>query len=164
MSLARASTRFLAAAALGLSATLVLAAGGAPSLPEVKVDPDYRKAEQAIDAKDWTGAIALLELAASRDANNADIHNYLGYAERKRGNLDAAFKHYDKALQINPKHRGAHEYAGEAWLLAGNLPKAEEHLAVLDRLCFLPCSEYRELKEKVGEYRQKASASGAVNQ
>ena len=36
---------------------------------------------------------------------------------------------YEKALAIDPKHRGAHEYIGEAYLTLGNLPKAKEHLA-----------------------------------
>jgi hypothetical protein len=27
------------------------------------------------------------------------------------------------ALQLNPRHRGAHEYAGEAYLLVNNLAK-----------------------------------------
>ena len=66
-----------------------------------------------------------------------------------------------RALAIDPKHRGAHEYMGEAYLLLGNLPQAEEHLAVLDKLCWLPCSEYSTLKTKVAEYRT-AHAQTAV--
>lgn len=119
------------------------------------VDPEYAKAVQAIKTKDWNRAVELLTQAAARDEKNPDIYNYLGYAERHRGNLGAAFKHYDRALALDPKHRGAHEYLGEAYLMSGNLAKAEEHLATLDKLCFLPCSEYRELKEKIAEYKQK---------
>ena len=90
-----------------------------------------------------------------RDAGNADIHNYLGYAYRKSGNLDAAFKSYAVALRLDPKHKGAHEYVGEAYLLVNNLPKAQEHLAALDKICFLSCEEYRDLKKNIEEYKKR---------
>ena len=45
-----------------------------------------------------------------------------------------------------------HEYIGEAFLVLGNLPKAKEHLAVLNKLCFLPCEEYSDLKKAVQSY------------
>ncbi|MFL6647846.1 MAG: tetratricopeptide repeat protein [Sulfurifustaceae bacterium] len=118
-------------------------------------DPDYAKGVEAVKAEKWDEAVSALSRALSRDEKNADIHNYLGYAERHRGNFDAAFKHYERALALNPKHRGAHEYMGEAYLLTGNLTKAEEHLTALDKLCMFSCPEYRELKEKVAEYKQK---------
>ena len=132
------------------------AMGGDPSaLAGKPVDPDYTKAEAAINAQRWNEAVELLHRAAARDDSDADIYNYLGYAERHRGNLDAAFKHYDRALKLNPNHRGAHEYVGEAYLMVGDLPKAEQHLKALDKLCFLPCGEYTELKEKVAAYKAK---------
>ena len=93
------------------------------------VDPDYAARQAAIEAKDWTAAIKALASAALRDTRNADIQNYLGYAYRNVGELDLAFKHYDRALQLNPRHRGAHEYLGEAYLIVNNSRKAEEHLA-----------------------------------
>lgn len=66
--------------------------------------------------------------------------------------MDLVFKHYEEALRINPKHRAAHEYTGEAYLIVNDLPKAKQHLAALDRLCFLPCEEYRDLKKAVAAY------------
>ena len=132
--------------------------GGTTSVPEKAVDPDYTKAEKAIQAKDWAVAISLLTQVVSRDEKNADAYNYLGYAERNRGNLDIAFKYYDRALALDPKHLGVREYMGEAYLLSDNLPKAEEQLAALDKLCFFSCSEYRELKEKIADYKQKHQA------
>lgn len=111
-------------------------------------------ARKAIDGKDWEGAIKLLEAEKERQPGNADVFNLLGFCERQRGNLDAAFAWYDKALALNPKHRGAHEYVGEAWLLAGNVAKAREHLAALDKLCTFSCPEYRELKEEIAKYEK----------
>ena len=127
--------------------------GGGTSV--APADPDIDRANSAIKNKNWDSAIDLLNKAEARDPKNADIHNLLGFAERNRGNLDAAFKHYEQALLLEPKHRGAHEYIGEAYLMAGNLAKAEEQLATLDKLCFLPCEEYRDLKAAVAKYKQQ---------
>jgi Flp pilus assembly protein TadD len=121
----------------------------------VKLDPDYAAGKQAIDAKDWSAAIKSLNSAALRDTRNADIQNYLGYAYRNAGQLDLAFRHYQRALQLNPRHRGAHEYVGEAYLIVNNLAKAEEHLAALYKICLIPCEEYADLKKKIAEYRSK---------
>jgi len=118
-------------------------------------DPAFAEANMAIQDQDWDRAIELLNTTVARDATNADAHNLLGYAERQRGNLDAAFQHYAQALALDPDHRGAHEYVGEAYLLADNLTKAEEHLARLDKLCFFSCEEYRDLKAAIAEYKRK---------
>jgi Flp pilus assembly protein TadD len=120
------------------------------------IDRDYAAGKAAIAAKDWTKAIKALSSAASRDTRNADIQNYLGYAYRNSGQLEPAFKHYAQALQLNPQHRGAHEYVGEAYLLVNNVAKAEEHLAALQRICSSPCEEYEDLKKAVAEYRRRA--------
>jgi Flp pilus assembly protein TadD len=120
-----------------------------------KLDPDYAAGKQAIDAKDWSTSITSLNSAALRDTRNADIQNYLGYAYRNAGQLDLAFRHYQRALQLNPRHRGAHEYVGAAYLIVHNLAKAEEHLAALQKICLIPCEEYTDLKKKIAEYRDK---------
>jgi len=99
-------------------------------------------------------AIAALSSAALRDTRNADIQNYLGYAYRNAGQLDAAFRHYERALTLSPRHRGAHEYVGEAYLIVNNLAKAEEHLAALQQICLIPCEEFEELKEKIEAYKR----------
>jgi len=130
-------------------------AGGGGWETAKQVDPDFDRASQAIKAKEYERAISYLNAVVARDEQNAEAHNLLGFSERMRGNLDAAFKHYERALAIDPKHRGAHEYVGETYLLAGNLPKAEEHLAILDKLCFFPCEEYSDLKAAIAAYRAK---------
>jgi Flp pilus assembly protein TadD len=122
----------------------------------VKLDPDYAAGKEAIKAKDWSAAIKSLSSAALRDTRNADIQNYLGYAYRNAGQFELAFKHYGRALELNPRHRGAHEYVGEAYLVVDNLSKAEEHLAALRTICLLPCEEYEDLKKQIDAYRKRA--------
>ena len=128
-----------------------------PTEEEVlKLDPDYAGGKKAIEMKDWSAAIRLLSSAALRDTRNADIQNYLGFAYRNSGQYDLAFKHYDRALQLNPRHRGAHEYLGEAYLMIGNLAKAEEHLAALRKICLIPCEETGDLERKIAQFSAHA--------
>jgi Flp pilus assembly protein TadD len=144
-----------------LALALVLVPGAVPAEPsdepdeQAKVDPDYAGGKKAVEAKDWQTGIGLLLSAALRDTRNAEIQNLLGYAYRNTGELSLAFKHYNRALQLNPRHRGAHEYVGEAYLMIGNLPKAQEHLAELKRICLIPCDEYAHLQTRIREYRPK---------
>ena len=133
--------------------------GGMTTLSNGKlsaVDPEYSQGVAAIEAGRFPQAVTLLESYISRSAahaQDADAQNWLGYAYRKSGNLDAAFLHYDKALAIDPGHRGAHEYMGEAYLMTGNIKQAEEHLKALDHLCFTPCTEYTQLKREVASWK-----------
>jgi tetratricopeptide (TPR) repeat protein len=146
-------------AVLGLPA-LVLADGAAEERkrpggkPE---DPDYTAGVAAIKAKDYPAAIQRMEAVVGRDANDADALNWLAYATRLNGDPAKSIPIYQKALAINPKHRGAHEYIGEAYLALGDLPKAKEHLGKLNSLCFLPCPEYTDLKKAVQDYESNGN-------
>jgi tetratricopeptide (TPR) repeat protein len=122
-------------------------------------DADYTAGVNAIKAERFGVAIPALQRVVARDPKNADAFNWLGYATRRNGDPAAAIPIYQKALAIDPKHRGAHEYIGEAYLLLGNVAKAKEHLARLDSLCFLPCSEYSDLKEAVEKYEKTGKVS-----
>jgi tetratricopeptide (TPR) repeat protein len=122
-------------------------------------DPDYTAGVQAIKAKQFAAAMPLLQRAADRDPRNADAFNWLAYATRRNGDPAGSIPIYQKALAIDPKHRGAHEYIGEAYLILGNLAKAKEHLARLDSLCLLPCSEYSDLKKAVERYEKSGKVS-----
>jgi len=126
--------------------------GGADGSPGKAEDPDYAAGVKAIKGGQYAAAIPLLQNAIARDGTNPDAHNWLAYAVRRNGDPARSIPIYQKALAIDPKHRGAHEYIGEAYLALDNLPKAKEHLARLDKLCFLPCSEYKDLKKAVEAY------------
>ena len=129
------------------------------SVPEVKEDPKYAEGVQAVKRRDYPAAIRCFEDVVARDDRNANAYNWLGYSIRQSGDATRAIPVYEKALAIDPRHKGAHEYIGEAFLVLGNLAKAKEHLAILDKLCFLPCEEYSDLKKAVREYE---SSGGRV--
>ena len=129
----------------------------ADATPAARSDPVLEQASKTIAAKDWPQAQALLKDAVARDPGNADYHNLYAYSIRKGANPDMSlvFKHYNEALRLDPRHRGAHEYIGEAYLQVGNVAKAKEHLSSLDKLCFFPCSEFTDLKKAISEYETK---------
>ena len=141
------------------AALLLMPAAALPadSSPAVKADPVIEQATSATSRKDWPRAQAVLRDGLARDPGNADYHNLYAYSIRKgeSPDMNLVFKHYNEALRLDPKHRGAHEYIGEAYLMVGNLPKAKEHLSSLDKLCFFPCSEFTDLKKAIGEYEAK---------
>lgn len=116
---------------------------------------DFEAGKKAIEGKHWREAIQALDKVVAKDSKNADAENWLGYASRKLGKMDAAFAHYDKALAINPQHRGAHEYVGEAYLMVDKPAEAEKHLLALKQICGESCEEYRDLKEALADYKTK---------
>ncbi len=121
----------------------------------VALDADYAAGKAAIESHTWTDAVLRMQRAEVRFPDNADVQNYLGYAYRNLGQFDVAFRHYKRALALDPRHRGAHEYIGEAYLIVGDLPSAERHLAALREICLLPCEEFDDLQKAVVAFRSK---------
>jgi tetratricopeptide (TPR) repeat protein len=142
-------------AALAAADTDTTPGGRAPA------DPVLERVAQAEERGEWALAAAALREALASDPGKAEYHNRYAYALRKGQSPDMGlvFKHYNEALRLDPKHRGAHEYIGEAYLMVGNLAKAKEHLGVLDKLCFLPCSQYTDLKKAISDYEKRRAAS-----
>ncbi|MEZ0307197.1 MAG: tetratricopeptide repeat protein [Ramlibacter sp.] len=144
-----------------LALGLVAAFGAALAAPSddgddqaLLADGDYMAARAALKAGDPATAVARLERALKRFPDNADVHNELGFAHRSLKQFDKAFVHYRRALQINPRHRGAHEYIGEAYLMVGDRASAERHLAALREICVLSCEELRDLEKAIASARR----------
>lgn len=100
---------------------------------------------------------AVKQLQAANETGSADWNNLLGYSLRKKQppDLPGAEKHYQAALKINPRHRGALEYYGELKLMNNDLPGAEALLARLDKACTFGCEEYTDLKGAIQKYKSK---------
>ena len=153
MTLGRAELLFV----LGLSA---LSAGSLAEPYEsnpnaVERDEDYIAGKKALEAKDWAEAARHFAIAARRDPDSADLQNYLGYSHRNLKQLELAFKHYKRSIELEPRHRGAHEYIGEAYLMVGDVPAAERHLKALREICLLPCEELADLERAVKAYKPR---------
>ena len=116
-------------------------------------DEDYAAGKRAVEKKDWAEAARLFKRAEMRHPDHADLHNSLGYSYRNLKEYELAFKHYRRAIELDPRHRGAHEYIGEAYLITGDPAGAERHLAALKAICLLPCEELVDLERAIAEYR-----------
>ena len=57
--------------------------------------------------------------------------------------------YYDKALAMDPSHKGALEYQGELFVTLGQIDKAKANLARLNRICLFGCEEYDDLKAAI---------------
>ena len=146
-----------------VAASLALALSGAafgmgsdstqPAAAKPAGDSNYSRAKAMIEAKDYNGALPLLQQVVAKEPKNADAYNLMGYATRKSGNPQGSLQYYTTALQIDPKHLGANEYIGEAYLMLDQPQQAEQHLARLGQLCTFGCAEERALKAAVANYK-----------
>ena len=149
----------LALAAAALAAQAADTPGSNPNVPAVTAADRLASARKAIAAKDWNVALRELQTAARDDPRNADVQNLLGYTYRKRPNPDVtkAFEHYYVALRLDPRHKGAHEYIGEAYLMQKRPAQAEEHLMELEKICGnKTCEEYVDLAKSIADYKAAA--------
>ena len=117
-------------------------------------------ARAAIARQDWTRAQALARDAVAREPLSADAHNLYAFAMRKgpQPDMDQVFRHYNEALRLDPQHRAAREYLGEAYLMTGNVAKAKELLAELDHMCKAGCVEQAELKRSISTFESQHAA------
>jgi tetratricopeptide (TPR) repeat protein len=144
-------------------AALALATGGAALAmggnstdtkpPAKTIDPNYARAKAMIEGGDYKNALPLLQQAVAKDARNADAYNLMGYATRKSGDPNGSLQYYSQALSIDPKHVGALEYLGEAYLQLARLAEAEQILTKLDQACVFGCLEQRTLKAAIANYK-----------
>ena len=146
---------FVAAWALGAMAPSVHADPQETDPDLAARDADYAAARKAIEARNWNEAIAKLKLAERRNPESADLHNALGYSYRNLKQYPLAFSEYKRALAIDPRHRGAHEYIGEAYLMTGDLASARKHRELLQEICLLGCEELADLDKAIAAYGKK---------
>lgn len=115
---------------------------------------------EKIESKQYQAAIDELKTIVAKDAENADAFNLLGYSNRKLKRYDIAEEYYERALQLEPKHKGAMEYLGELYVETDRMDEAHLMLGRLDDACFLSCKEYRQLKGVI-ERKEKGLDSHA---
>jgi len=150
----------VASVAFGLAGPALAAGGGGggggdpiPAASAKPVDPSFAQGKALVEAKRYQEAMPLLQQAVAKNPQNADAYNLMGYATRKSGNANGSLQYYNQALAIDPKHLGAHEYVGEAYLMLDRPQEAQQHLAKLDSLCTFGCTEYRMLKAAIADYK-----------
>jgi Flp pilus assembly protein TadD len=127
------------------AAPTTAAAPGATAAPAAKVD-HMATGRAAVAKTDWKAAITEFTAAVDANAKDPDANNMLAYSYRKSGDLTNAFKFYKVALSIDPKHKGALEYQGEAYVMAGKMKEAKANLVKLKAAgCGTTCENYKDL-------------------
>ncbi len=77
---------------------------------------NYLNGKEQVANQDYQAAIRYLLKAVETDPENADVYNLLGHSHRNLEMNDKAFVCYEKALSLDPRHKGANEYIGELYL------------------------------------------------
>ena len=111
--------------------------------------------------KKFKKALERGENAVSLAPDYHEAWNLVGYCARKTGKLDRSFEAYEKCLTLKPDYAPAREYLGEAWLDKGDLEKAREQLAMLERIN--AGTEAGELKAAIAAYEAAHPASAATD-
>ena len=145
---------FLALACLPAVTVIAPAADAADAISNDD-PPELRSVRASIKAKKYDAALAELKVLVIR-YQTPDVYSLLGFALRKTGDRPQAMTYYLKALAMNPSHKGALEYQGELFVELGQIDKARENLAKLNRLCLFGCEERDDLKEAI-EHAPKGS-------
>ena len=148
---------WMLAGMLAASPAVAAGGGGGGSARADGSPAEVALAVTLIEGQRYGEAVELLRPYVQRARNDADAHNWLAYAYRKSGRLPQAFEHYRRALALEPTHRGAHEYIGEAYLQVGQPERADYHLRELARICAAACEEYNDLKAAIASHRVAAA-------
>ncbi|KRB55197.1 hypothetical protein ASE04_05660 [Rhizobium sp. Root708] len=156
----RSFTNYVVLAAIGFcsvsaaaSAISTLAAIPAFAIDDMETGngPDLTSVRAKIAAKDYAAALDELR-GLAEDNQQADVYNLLGYTLRMTGQYDTSLAYYNKALQLQPDHKAAHEYLGELYLQTGDTAKAKLQLASLEQLCPAGCEELKDLEEAIAAH------------
>ena len=138
-----------------IAACLTSQAQAADTSPEPvasQTPDDFAVGKKAIAAKNWTLAADSFKKVVASNPKSADGYNLLGYSSRWLGKYDEAFAAYDKALALDPKHKGALEYSGVAYLKVKQKAKAEAQLVKLKAIC-ATCEETTDLAKAIATYK-----------
>ena len=134
--------------------SVAMAAGSSSSSNQPKAGY-YEQGVKAVKSANYKKAIKLFNKVVATKPTDADAWNYLGFSNRKLKKFNQALSAYQRALAIDPNHRGANEYLGELYLQTDELEKARERLKKLDDICFFGCEEFNDLKAAILAYENR---------
>jgi len=106
-----------------------------------------------IESEKFIDALELLEGLEIKSPENAEVHNLLGYTYHKSGDFEKSLPAYQRALFLDPEHKGALEYQGELFLTLGQIDKAIENLDKLKNICPSGCPELTDLENEIKDWR-----------
>jgi len=75
----------------------------------------------------WKDGVSIMRHAVACISDSSLIHNSLGFALARQGNLPEAIEHYEQAIQLKPSYAEAYSNLGVTLARQGELPEAIEH-------------------------------------
>ncbi len=108
--------------------------------------PDKNLADNAyalVKAGRYSEALVVLNMM--KDPNTPVALNYRGYATRRMGRVDEGIGYYLKSVALDPNYAQVREYLGEAYVIKGDIPRAEAQLHAIKSICGTTCEEYQNL-------------------
>jgi tetratricopeptide (TPR) repeat protein len=99
-----------------------------------KANQDLAGAKAKNAEKRFKKAMERGEKAVALDSVYYEAYNLIGYCARQLGLYDKSLAAYQKSLAIQPDYAPAREYLGELYVDMGDLDKAREQLAWLEKL------------------------------
>lgn len=147
----RAAHRFVLSCAAALALWF---AAGASALAASKEGHALSQAwlangQTLMQAGKHDAARTALERAIVADPGNALALAWLGANSQKLGDAEASAKYFRIALEVDPDNQGVLLLTGKAEVAGGEMAKAKEKLARLQRLCGMNCREARELEQAI---------------
>ena len=115
----------------------------------------YERAVKYLDKQDYAKANKALKAYTKSEPDDADGWNLYAYANRKMNKFEKAEMYYEKALNIDPDHKGALEYQGELYMQTNRPDLAQEYLVKLVKLCPDSCYELQQLEEYISSTAKK---------
>ena len=121
--------------------------GWAADAPPSTMAPDLTKVRALLKAKNYDAAI--VQLRGLIGTQHPDVYNLMGFALRKSGDQAQGMAYYNRALELDPNHKGALEYQGQLFVELGQPDGARANLARLQKLCPSGCEELTDLRETI---------------
>lgn len=121
-------------------------------------DAEIKKSKRLIDVDHASEAMAPIEAAIKQYPEEADLYYYLGYAQLKNNQLDAAAKSFDAGIKLDPKE--AINYAGKGHLSMLQNRPADAKVNLDKALDMTKSKKVPELKAVAEAYLTNAKFAG----
>ncbi|MGC2181921.1 MAG: tetratricopeptide repeat protein [Terriglobales bacterium] len=102
--------------------------------PGSPADDLYKSGQDAVTRGDLKAAADQLDKALALDANDAEVHNLLGFVLGQQGDLTSALVHLERAVVLRPEWAEAHYNLGVALWYSGSKEKSISELRESVRL------------------------------
>ena len=96
--------------------------------PGSPADDLYKSGQDAVTRGDLKAAADQLDKALALDANDAEVHNLLGFVLGQQGDLTSALVHLERAVVLRPEWAEAHYNLGVALWYSGSKEKSISEL------------------------------------